>query len=455
MDRRSRFTKEIEALPEFRAANRLQEWLDAQTAGTTHSYAILPPDAPKKPYKNVMTKAQVVQTLDAALATFCLHLESRIAAVLGKGFYTIGPCGEEALSAAAHALLPSDSLALHYRHLGVNLCRQLAVSDALSEESESIMDQLLLDRARGYTVSKFDPVTGGVHCSIGSTPPSQDYLVTSTLASQCPAAVGRALGYALRPKKPSSASRPVSMVTLGDGSVHNHHFWSAFHLARHAHHRNVKCPVVFGISNNGLSISYNPQGYVNTLFGHDPLVPLFETSGNDMMGVYDQTMRAVQYSRNNSAPAVIIYQNLTRRFGHAATDRQHAYLDDEQIQSMADCHVLESSIVQAVETLSATTYSQVRDRYNEIRDKALKSFAVASAEEKVTRADMLDRISAPMVSVPSSLPNDSLSEPVTTSEKQPPIKREVMRKHMTRVIAESLREDDSVIYLGEDVVSAS
>ena len=37
--------------------------------------------------------------LDAALATLALHRESRIASMLGEGFYTIGPCGEEALGA--------------------------------------------------------------------------------------------------------------------------------------------------------------------------------------------------------------------------------------------------------------------------------------------------------------------------------------------------------------------
>lgn len=102
--------------------------------------------------------------------------------LVGQGYYTIGPCGEELLASVAHALDPlQNSMALHYRHLGVNVAAQL-----LRGES---MKQILLDRARGYTVSRFDPVTGGVHCAIGSSDRG-DYVVTSTLASQCPAAVG-------------------------------------------------------------------------------------------------------------------------------------------------------------------------------------------------------------------------------------------------------------------------
>ena len=53
------------------------------------------------------------------------------------------------------------------------------------------LEQLLLERARGFVVSLRDGVTGGVHCSLGGGP--RDFLVTSTLASQAPPALGRAL----------------------------------------------------------------------------------------------------------------------------------------------------------------------------------------------------------------------------------------------------------------------
>jgi hypothetical protein len=52
------------------------------------------------------------------------HSQARIASLAGEGFYTIGPCGEEALLSGAHAVQDKIMLALHYRHLGVNLARQ-------------------------------------------------------------------------------------------------------------------------------------------------------------------------------------------------------------------------------------------------------------------------------------------------------------------------------------------
>ena len=335
------------------------------------------------------------------------------------------------------------------------------------------MPQLLLDRARGYTASRYDPVTGGVHCSIGSTL-EQDYVVTSTLASQCPAAVGRALGFALtRPHPPQHRhTRPVSLVTLGDGSVHHAHFWSAYHLARHARHRRLHCPVVFGISDNGWSISYNPQGYVDTLFPECDdaiIVPRFTVANaRDPLAVYSGTMEAVEYARTHAAPAVIVYQNLPRRFGHAATDRQSAYLTREQMESQQQCTVLEDAIRQAVEmrhVLFTTTYAQVRERYRTLQQQTRAAFAQAAGEPKVTRQDMLERVAPPLVAVPSAtMTNVVVTRNVETKKEDPgeedaatstvsiPQRRDVMRKHMTRVLTESLANDESVVYLGEDVV---
>ena len=220
----SNFSKEIEALAERHGMDNFEEFLKKRSAvpECVDFSHILPPHEPRGGYKHLMTPEEINLTLDAAMATFCLHVESRIAALVGKGFYTIGPCGEEMLSSIGLALKDYDDVALHYRHLGVSLTRNLQRKGRSSDS----MRQLLLDRARGYTVSKQDPVTGGVHCSIGNHQgPGKDYLVTSTLASQCPPATGRALGYALAAQQGQGlrarGDKPVSMVTLGDGKKYS------------------------------------------------------------------------------------------------------------------------------------------------------------------------------------------------------------------------------------------
>ncbi|CAB9498379.1 oxoisovalerate dehydrogenase subunit beta [Seminavis robusta] len=454
-DLRDDYHKEIAALPEQLGMQSLEAFLADKSSGNGELWKMSPPVPPKDGYRYTMNQDEIQITLDAALATFCLHVESRIAALVGAGFYTIGPCGEEMLSAIGLSLRDHDDAALHYRHSGVSLARQLR------RRGRSDIDQILLDRARGYTVSKHDPVTGGVHCSIGSHTEGlgRDYVVTSTLASQCPSAVGRALGYSLAAKQKvlqqaTNRNKPVSFVSVGDGSVHNHHFWSSFHLARHARHRNIQCPTVFGISNNGISISYETKNYVNTLFGNDPLVPLFEADAADMMQVYSETKRATEHARQRSAPAVILYQNITRRFGHAASDRQQAYLDPERIQAMAESDLLERAIMQAVEVFNALTYQEVKDRFQEIRASTRDAFSKASQEEKVTRSEMMERVATPTVTcppLPSELTERTIEKPKSESTSKRPKKLDVMRKHMTRVLEESLANDDSVVYLGEDV----
>jgi TPP-dependent pyruvate/acetoin dehydrogenase alpha subunit/pyruvate/2-oxoglutarate/acetoin dehydrogenase E1 component len=438
----------IVALPEVQAVQSLRAFLKTKQErgegkkSSSSSY-----------YQHRLSDSQYRIALDAAMATFSLHVHARIASLVGHGFYTIGPCGEELLSAAALAWTENDSTALHYRHTGMSIARQLS-STTTADKS---LDDLLLGRARAYTVSRNDPVTGGVHCSIGDGP--NEYLVTSTLASQCPAAVGRALGYALLRPPPESSwkwksnnnndEKPISFVTIGDGSVHNHHFLSSVTLARHAKHLKVKCPVVFGISNNGLSISYDTKNYIDTVFHNDPLLPVFQADGQDMMAVYDQTKQACDHARHYQSPCVIVYSNLVRRFGHAATDRQGAYLPDDRIVAMADTCVLKMAMTQAVEELNLTTYPELQDRFEEIHSKVDQAFGAAMQEPKVSLHDMMDRVSAPLAAITNLLPPAPPTpqpQPLPSDEKP-----QVMRKHMTRVLEELLEKDPSVVYLGEDV----
>jgi 2-oxoisovalerate dehydrogenase E1 component len=163
------------------------------------------------------------------------------------------------------------------------------------------------------------------------------------------------------------------------------------------------------------------------------------------MDVFSATSEATKYSRTHSAPAVCHYEGLIRRFGHAATDRQSAYLDRDQITSFANVDVLESAIVQVVEVYNVLTYAEVRDRFEEIQAITRTGFDTAVLEDKVTRQGMMDRVSAAMIVVPL-VANETPFTPVNKSGD----KREVMRKLMNRIIMETLDEHNDVVYLGED-----
>ena len=445
----------IQELPEVKAMEQLREFLKGRgtTWRTEHDQSTRNNGNHKKTniYKHTLSKSEHLLSLDAALATFSLHVHARVASLVGQGFYTIGPCGEELLAAGAMAFQAHDSTALHYRHTAMSVARQL-------NGGTKSLEDVLLARARGYTVSRHDPVTGGVHCSIGGGP--NEFLVTSTLASQCPPAVGRALGYSLLSqarsrsddddRKSKKIPSPVSFVTIGDGSLHNHHFLSSFTLARHAKHLKIKCPLVMGISNNGLSISYETKDYVDTMFlegKHDPLIPVFRADSQDMQSVYDQTQQAMDYARQFQSPCVLLYGNIVRRFGHAATDRQDAYLDQTRIQTMTDTCVLQRAIFEAVERWNITTYADMLDRFEEIHfGLASHAFDQAIQEPKVILQEMIDRVTVPLAVIdsPSTLE-------FTISSSKSDEKPQVMRKNMTRFYEEVLANYPSALYIGEDV----
>lgn len=225
---------------------------------------------------------------------------------------------------------------------------------------------------------------------------------------------------------------------------------------------------MFGVSDNGLSISYPTDGYADFLFtktSSDPKsraqrdrdgIPVFKANGCDMFDVYDKTLQATSYSRKNSAPSLVLYQELIRRFGHAATDRQHAYLDAKTVDRMADSDVVASAIVQVVDQWNAVTYEEVYHRFHEIGMMVQRSFDKAAEEPKIsTREEMIEQVSQPMVQIPrlnqellTSLNELERTESIVRNETP---KRDVMRKHMTRVVSEALTNNPRVVYIGEDV----
>jgi len=451
-------------LPEVQAANRLTEFLrrkrteDHGIISTAKSPSLANNRGRRnKEYNCLPSRDDYLASLDASMATMALHVHARIAALVGEGFYTIGPCGEESLSTIGSLLRPCDSSALHYRHTAISMARQWKARrvDESPTVGSSAFRELLLGRARGYVVSKHDPVTGGVHCCIGGG--ENEYVVSSTLASQCPSAVGRALGYSLRDamaeqrKESEAKDRPISFVTIGDGSLHNHHFLSSITLAKHARHRNIKCPVVFGISDNGFSISYRTHGFVEAFFHNtdenDPLCPVYRVkNAGNMLEIYDVTKQAMDYSRTKQAPSVILYQNLTRRFGHAATDRQFAYMGSEEVARLQSSCSVQASCEQAVEYLGYASYGELSDRWEQICDQTESAFATAIQEPKVGLSEMMDRVSVPLTSIPTGSPKALVKQDEMEDEKP-----QVMRKQMTRVIDEVMDQYESIVYLGEDV----
>jgi 2-oxoisovalerate dehydrogenase E1 component len=409
--------------------------------------------------KNSLTVNQYKTVVDAGLITFLLHCEARIASSLGQGFYTIGPCGEESLSAVALSLRPNDASALHYRHVATSISRQL--------QSGRSVNEIVLDRARGFTCSTLDPVTGGKHCSIGGS--SHDFIVTSTLSSQAPPAVGRAIAIAishnlvknskgiLKKDMLNFPSDAVSYVSVGDGSVNNGHFLSAINLAKYAQHRKIKCPVVFGISDNGTCISLPGYGWLDSFVANSGMKH-FAADGNDVNDVHSKTQEAIKYSRSTSRPTMLVFKSLPRRFGHAATDRQFAYLTDSEINRVVEHDPLSGICSDAIAD-GVYTSEELLERFDSIQKSIENAFDIAVEEPKITsRDDLIATNSKPLVHSDNKISNISIVRYLTNMGKNNKEKKsknngiaDVMRKHMTKYYDEVLENQKDVIYIGEDV----
>lgn len=407
----------LASTPEAVQSAKFEQWLRAPTP---------------KPSAAACVGLNFPLLVDAAFATFLLHVKSRQAALDGTGFYTIGPCGEEFAACWGQLLRDGDTASLHYRHVGAQIARQLALGKS--------MESVLLDRSRGFVCSTLDPVTGGRHCAIGGV--ENLFYNTSTLASQVPAAVGRALAGALLPSS-SMNNNPVHFVSLGDGSAHNAAFLSAKNLAENAAYRNIKCPVLFCITDNDLCISLKQHGYVQALVKTFQ-IPVVEChDANDFPLVFAASEQAFDKVRQTQKPALLVLRNVRRRFGHAATDRQLAYLNAEEIDRFANDDSVLKSLCSAAASSGQLTFDGMLHRFGHIQAACDAAFAQAQQEPKLDDANAIAQANQADFDTSGAL---QVAAPPTANPG-----KLTMRKCMTMCLEEQMAMEPNLVYLGEDV----
>ncbi len=332
------------------------------------------------------------------------------------------------------------------------------------------LESIALDRARGFTCSIQDPVTAGRHCSIGGNHKSE-FLVTSTLASQAPAAMGRALGISLSNYLLGAESNfspdAISYVSLGDGSINNAHFLSALNLAKYSEHNKFKCPIVFAISDNKVCISLKGNGYLDKFVDQLQGMYIKKADGKDFLDVYLKSKDVIDYSRMFKRPSLLLLSNLPRRFGHAATDRQFAYLTAEEIQAQVEQDPLSDAFSMLI-NLGIYSQQEFQELFENTLHMVEKSFDHADGEPKnISRENLVSTTTfssqarllserhrfyelGKLLSLSSAYVYFSffVAPPTRTDGEQRP---EVMRKHMTRVFDELLTKMRGLVYIGEDV----
>lgn len=125
-------------------------------------------------------------------------------------------------------------------------------------------------------------------------------------------------------------------------------------------YRNFKCPAVFAVTDNELCISLKGYGWFRNEFIKKLRMPTFEASGMDMLEMWHVSKKALAWSRKHASPSMLIVHSIPRRFGHAATDRQDAYLTAEEITALSETNPLLGACSVAVEQ-GAITHQELYD----------------------------------------------------------------------------------------------
>ncbi len=177
-------------------------------------------------------------------------------------------------------------------------------------------------------------------------------------------------------------------------------------------------------------------------------MPVYKADGKDILAVYANTKAAIAYARQHRAPVALVLGELPRRFGHAATDRQAAYMSKEEIEAVSANNPLAGACALAV-AAGVCTPEELATQFESLWQLTRMAFNAAVMEPKITRRAQINvRTSVPLVPVPASakIPTQAVTLPVITDPG-----RDVMRKHMTNVFDELLKSRKNMVYIGEDV----
>jgi len=226
----------------------------------------------------------------------------------------------------------------------------------------------------GYPLSHFiryfqgNPAGGAIPAGVKMLP------IQISIAAQLPHAVGLAWGLKLQ------AQDAVVLVYFGDGASSEGDFHEACNLAGI-----VRAPVVFFLQNNGWAISTprRKQSAGATLAERAPAYgfPGEVVDGNDLLAVYEATLRAVARARAGEGATLI--ESVTRRLGpHNTADDPTRYADpadDERWRALDPIARVERYLLQRGE--------KVRERITafdaEIADEIERALAEAGSGEQV------------------------------------------------------------------------
>jgi len=323
------------------------------------------------PASGPLSEEKAVAIFRAQCLSRNLDRRSRKMQAAGQGFYTIGSSGHEGMAAVAAALRPDDMAFLHYRDGAFQAMRSTQLPG-----TTPTWDLLL-----SFATSTDDPMSGGRHKVLGSKalniPPQ-----TSTIASHLPKAVGAAYSIGLARRRPPEhqvlTDDGLVMCSFGDASANHSTAQGAINTACWTAFQSIPLPLLLVCEDNGIGISVRtPSGWVAAGFRDRPGLEYFSADGLDIHDTYRVAGEAAKFVRHHRRPA-LLHLALVRLFGHAGSDLEQTYLDQDTIKAWeADDPLLHSArllidagILGAEEVLAI--YQETDDRCARVAAEAIR-----------------------------------------------------------------------------------
>jgi 2-oxoisovalerate dehydrogenase E1 component len=282
---------------------------------------------------SALTGERCLELFDAQLASRHLDVAARWLRSRNAGFYTIGSSGHEGNAALAAALRPGDPALLHYRSCAFYLVRAAQAAPP----RDGVSDVLL-----GLAAAEAEPIAGGRHKVLGHADLNV-IPVTSTIASHLPRAVGLAFSLGRAARLGSAARWPADAIVLasmGDASVNHSTAAGALNTAAYCAYQRLPLPLLVVCEDNGIGISVRtPPGWVAAAASGRPGLRYFHADGSDLADVFDTTLEAAAWVRQQRSPA-FLHLSMVRLGGHAGADPETAYRQAREITADRDADPL-------------------------------------------------------------------------------------------------------------------
>ena len=392
-----------------------------------------------------LSKSNIISIFESQVFSRHMDIKAREFKERGECFYTIGSSGHESNAVFGHIFPFTDIAFLHYRSgpFFIERSKQIAGSTPL------------YDMALSFMASSDDPISGGRHKVLGSKllniPPQ-----TSTIASHIPKAVGTAFGIDrakdLKIKERELKSNSIVLCSFGDASANHASALTGINTSRWIKSIGGNVPIVFICEDNGLGISVpTPKGWIESTFSNQEHLKYLSCDGLNIFDTIRVSKQAESYCRSNRAP-VFLHMNTVRLMGHAGSDIELSYLDENQIENTEKKDPLLLAALSLINN-RLLSIDEVVNLYEHARKRINFIFGQAITRPRLSKAsDVMRSI------VPRKI-RENNPKHTANKEREKLFGREYKRlnrpMHMAKLInyalSDIMLQYDNVLIFGEDV----